>query len=193
MFARTLFGCVALCVLTVASLADEPKEKETKLKPTAIYSGTHSQIRQERFELVPTKEAWGKLWEQHRGNKKDRRFSEESLDLEIDFESHYVVAIFLVGWDWCSVTPQQRGDTVVIGYEARIWQIEGRLPGKLDKEMKKQIKHQKEWDNALAPYAFVVLPKPVKTVIIEQGKRQDLTTPPEWKERTRFPAPKDKK
>ena len=36
------------------------------------------------------------------------------------------------------------------------------------------------WENALAPYAFVVLPKPVKTVVIEKGIRRDLSTPPEW-------------
>ena len=91
------------------------------------------------------------------------------------------------------VTPRERDGNIVIGYEATVWQTEGRAPGKLDKEMKKQLKKREAWEDALAPYAFVVLPKPVKTVVIEKGKRRDLLTPPEWTERKRFPAPKDKK
>ena len=46
MFARVLLGCVALCVLAFVSLAEEPKDKKepkiTKLKPTLVFSGSHS-------------------------------------------------------------------------------------------------------------------------------------------------------
>lgn len=192
MMARILLGCVALCALAFASLAEEPKE--TKLKQVTVFNGSHSKILKERFELVTTKEAWEKLWEEHQG-KRDKRI--DGLDeqrIDVDFETHYVVAIFS-GWcGWCAITPRQRDNAVVIGFEPSGWQTEGRPPGKKpDKEMKKLIRQRKVWEDALAPYAFVILPKPVKMVIIEEGKRPDLMSPPVWKERTRFPAPKDKK
>lgn len=182
MHTRIVIACGALASFTLAIRAEEPKE--TKLKPTVMLSGTHSAIRQERFEVITTQRKWEQLWKRHRGERVPH-FNESSQELSIDFQTHYVVAVF-TGWSaWCGVTPRQRGDTILIGYRASIWQTEGRQP--------KQTAQEKAREDALAPYSFVVLPKPVKAVIIEEDVRRSLPDPPLWEERARFPVPSAKK
>jgi hypothetical protein len=74
---RTRGVCLLACLaLAFGVRGEEPKEpKEPKLKGATVFSGTHSQIRNERFELVSTKKEWDKLWDQHYGTPKDRRLS----------------------------------------------------------------------------------------------------------------------
>lgn len=189
---RTRGACLLSCLaLAFGVCAEEPKEP--KIKGAIAFSGTHSQIRNERIELVSTKKEWDKLWEQHYGTPKGRRLLAESLELSVDFDTHYVVAVFSGECYWCDVTTRERKGFVVIGYEKTSIQTEGREPGADTKRAKKERELEKERADALAPYAFVVLPKPVRTVVIERGQRRDLATPPEWKEVKRFPVPDDKK
>jgi hypothetical protein len=184
MFVRLLLVCVALCALACVAVADEPKE--TKLKPVAVFRGSHSAIKEETFEVVATEDEWKKLWEKHRGKERDSLFTETSQELSIDFETHYIVALFAGPSHWCIPRPKLRGDTVVIQYEHGFPQvIAGFQEGWTDHEKAK-------WD-AKCSYAFVVLPKPVKTVVIEEGVRRQLSDPFTWKERAKFPAPKDRK
>lgn len=186
------------CVCLVASLAfasgasaDEPKEP--KLKGALVFAGTHSQIKEERIELVTTEKAWEKLWDQHYGTPKDRRLLAESLELSVDFDTHYVVAIFCPDCWWCDVSTRERDGVAVIGYLKTYIQTEGREPDATTEQAKRERELDKERTAALAPYAFVVIPKPIRTVVIERGKRRDLSSPPEWKEVKRFPAPAEKK
>ena len=190
MFARILLVCVALCALTFASPADEPKEvKETKLKPTFVFSGSHSAIDREMFAVVTDEAAWKALWEKHRGGKKTLQFTEREQHFDIDFDTQYAIAIFPAQYDWCFVTQRKRGEEVVIGFRAHGFSTEGRAPGAVDT----RTEHEKAKENVVTPYAFVVLPKPVSIVVIEKDVRQDKFGTPEWKELKRFPAPKDKK
>jgi hypothetical protein len=183
--------CLVACLAAAfGARADEPKEP--KLKGATVFAGTHSQIRNERIELVTTKKEWDQLWDQHYGTTKERRLLAESLELSVDFDTHSVVAVFVPGCYWCAVTTRERDGMAVIGYEKTYIQTEGREPDAVTKQMKRERKLEKERTDALAPYAFVVIPKPVRTVVIERGQRRDLSTPPEWKEVKRFPV-SDKK
>jgi hypothetical protein len=185
MFARVLLGGVVLGALALASLADEPKE--TKLKPTTVFRGSHSDIRGEEFHVITTAKEWDKLWRKHRGDARDPLFTETSQSLEIDFETHYAVAIFTGSGERCSLTLRQRGDEVVIGFGFEIFSTEGRSPDM------PRTDHEKAKDRAAAEYVFILLPKPVKTVVVEQDRQQRRNNPPDWIERAKFPAPKDKK
>jgi hypothetical protein len=182
MFARILLGGVVVCALAFVSFAEEPKE--TKLKPTLVFSGSHSAIRAERFELATTAKEWESLWAKHRGDAQEPLFTETSQMLSLDFETHYVIAIFTGSGEPCVFQPRQRGDIVAIGLEIEIFSTEGRLPSRTD--------HEKAKANATATYAFIVLPKPVKTVVIEENRETRRGQPPQWHERAKFPAPKNK-
>ncbi len=186
MFARVLFGCVALYSLTFASLADEPKE--TKLKPTAVFRGSHSAILEKQFAIITVETEWKDLWKKHRGDERDQRFTETVQELRINFDTHYLVAVF-AGWrSSLVVTPFARGDTVLIRFSAHGFQFGAGQPG-----LDKRSEHEKAKDEAGGDYCFVVLPKPVKAVIIEKDVQRELGKPPIWEEQKQFPAPKDNK
>jgi hypothetical protein len=186
MFARVLLGCGALCALAFVSRAADPKEpKDTPLKPTAVFRGSHSAIRGEEFHVITIAKEWDKLWSKHRGDTRDPLFTETSQSLEIDFETHYAVAIFTGSGERCSITSRQRGDAVVIGFGFEVFSTEGRLPDRTD--------HEKAKDNAAAEYVFILLPKPVKVVVVEQNREYRRNKPPDWIERAKFPAPKSNK
>jgi hypothetical protein len=185
MIGRILPGGVAVCALAFAALAEEPKE--TKLKPTAVFRGSHSDIRGEEFHVITTAKEWDKLWHKHRGDARDPLFTETSQSLEIDFETHYAVAIFTGSGERCWITPKQRGDEVVIGFGFEIFSTEGRSPDM------PRTDHEKAKDRATAEYVFILLPKPVKTVVVEEDRKQRRNAPPDWTERAKFPAPKSNK
>ncbi|MBP3960719.1 hypothetical protein J8F10_36310 [Gemmata sp. G18] len=187
---RTALGLVALGTLATASLAGEPKE--TKLKPTLVLRGSHSAIRKERFVVVTQEREWKELWAQHRGKEADPPFTERDQELSPDFDIHFVVAVF-VGCDASlSVETFMRGDEVLLHVSARGYQTEGRLPGQVD-GLSKRTAHQEAKDEAVADYCFIVLPKPLKTVVVETDVRRQLDLPPQWKEQVRFHVPQDKK
>jgi hypothetical protein len=186
MFARVLLSCSALCAPALVSRAEEPNApKDTPLKPTAVFRGSHSDIRGEAFHVITTAKEWDKLWSKHRGYARDPLFTETFQSLEIDFETHYVVAIFTGSGERCSITFRQRGDAVVIGFGFEVFSTEGRLPDRTD--------HEKAKENAAAEYVFILLPKPVKTVVVEQDREYRRNKPPDWIERAKFPAPKSNK
>ena len=188
MFARVLLVCVALCALMFPALADEPKEK--KIKPIAVFHGSHSAIRGTEYAVAASEKEWAKLWDKHRGKEPDPLFTETFQDLEIDFDQHYVVAVFTGDGGYrCAINVRQRGDTIAVGVSDEIYSTEGRLPGAEDKRTGHEIAKEK----AAARYVFVVLPKPVKEVVIEEDIEYRRGKASVWKERARFPAPKDKK
>ena len=184
---RVLIGWVALGALTFVCRAEEPKE--AKLKPTLIFSGSHTAIEREYFAVVTDEAAWKALWEKHRGGEKTLRFTEREQYFDVDFGSHCVVAIFPGGGDSCDITPRKRGEEILIGFRSALYGIEGRLPGMKDT----RTEHEKAKEAAVMPYALVVLPRPVGAVVIEQDVRTDKFGAPVWKERKRFPARNDKR
>lgn len=181
MLVRVALGCVTLCALTFASSADEPKE--TKLKPTLLFTGSHSAILKDRFEVVSNEKDWKKLWKEHRGDAATRLFAEGDQNFDIDFDSHYVVAAFYGSSPDGKVTPRQRDGTLFIGYENLYYQTEGGAVDRRPDILKAQ-------EATTAHYAFIVFPKPVKTVVIERNVQRELGKPPIWEEQKRFPAPK---
>lgn len=185
---------MSLGLLWALPVAAKPPEA-TKLHTTVVFRGTHSQIKKEAFRLVDTEAAWKELWKRHRGEPTDRRYTEPDLDFDIDFNTQYVVAVFTGNCDWCKVTPRRRGESVVIGFEACHYQIIGRPPfgTPIDPVEERARRKREKQGEAAAPYAFVVLPRPITTVVIEQDVRREIAGPPEWKHRVTFPGPDGKK
>jgi hypothetical protein len=188
------FPHVLLSLLMVSPTVARELEA-TKLRPTAVFQGSHSQIKKETFRLIDTEAAWKELWKQHRGETTDRRHTEPDLALGIDFDTHCVVAVFTGNCDWCKVAPRQRGESVVIGFEACCYQIIGQPPvgTPVDPVEERARRKQGKQNKAAAPYAFVVLPRPIKTVVIEQDVRREIASPPEWKYRVTLHADDEKK
>lgn len=187
---------VLSALFSLAPLSCDKGPKETTLKPTVVLRGTHSAIRGERSAVVTSAAAWEELWKRHRGTDSDQPFTERFQELGIDFDTHYVVAIFTGLCDECEITPRGRGDDVVIGFRARFYSIAGRRPLADDKRTEREKAADEAADAkdaAKSPYAFVVLPKPVRTVVIEKDVRRSKFDAPLWKEEFRYPLTKDRK
>jgi hypothetical protein len=168
-----------LCLAPVAT-AEEPKEMP--YKATAVFTGTHSEIKKERFAVVYAAEVWKRLWEEHRG--KENRFTESYQELEIDFETHFVVAVFAGSCDWCGINTRITSDELRVGFRAGVNQTEG--GGEFGARPRTTVERAK--DEAQAPYAFVVLPRPVRKIVIEQDVRRLIDESPVWEVRTAFPV-----
>ena len=175
-----MYGAFVMCALAPLTVADAPKEKP--FKPTAVFRGSHSLIKKERFVQVLTDDAWKKLWEEHRG--KANHFTESGQELEINFQTHYVVAISTGHCDWCSVNSRTRGNVLHLGFEDGVNQTEGGPPKLTTEEQARR--------DAVSPNAIIILPVSVRSVVIEQDVRSLLAGPPLWKLRTQFPAPSEK-
>ena len=182
---HVVLGLLTLSTLAFPSLANAPKE--TKLKPTLVFEGSHSAIQKTLFVVVTEEDGWKDLWKQHRGKGFDPPFTERFQDLGINFDTHYAVAVFIGSDSSLVVTPFARGDEVLIRFVAKGYQTEGR-PAE-----DKRTAHQKAKDEAVADYCIVVLPKPIRTVVVEEDVRRQLDHPPLWQEKARFPIPKGEK
>lgn len=180
---RILLTLTVICSSALAGHMPTKEPKVTELKPTLLLCGSHSAIRKEKFLVVTETAKWLALWKEHRG--KNPQFTEPGQDLKIDFESHYVVAIFTGDRSDLIVSTLLRGDEVVMRLTALgIQTAEGVEDNR--------TAHEKARDEASADYCFVILPKPIKTVAIERDYRRQLDHPPLWKETARFPLPNNK-
>ena len=166
------------CAVMVAPQFEKP------FKPTAVFDGTHSGIKKERFVQVLDAGAWKQLWNEHRGN--DAKYTETHQRFAIDFDTHYIVALFMgENGHWCEVKSRIRGGgEVVIGFHTSFPQTEGGPLGG-GAPTAEEIAEEKK-SEAMRPYAFIVLPRTVRSVAIEQDARRTLGPPAVWKHRTRF-------
>ncbi len=179
-----MYAAAVMCALASLMVADAPKEKP--FKPTAVFRGTHSQIKKERFVQVLSADAWKKLWQEHRG--KENRFTESDQELDVDFDWDYVIGISTGNADWCSLVPRIRDKEVVIGYRGESHQTEGGPLGHSKPPTPEELEREKK-ELAQAPYAFIILPRTIQSVAIEQNVQRMLGEPPLWKHRTRFVLP----
>ncbi len=166
-----------LACTAIAALQTAP------FKPTAVFSGTHSQIKKPRFELVEDAAAWRKLWSEHRGT--DRSFTETDQDFEVDFETCRVVCVF-TGW---TTKPRTTGSVVVNGeihvrYDVGSNDFQFRPEPFVDEP---QPPHDSKAED-MRGYMFVVVPKGKMPVAVEEKCLTGRT----FKWIVRFPAPPKK-
>jgi hypothetical protein len=179
------FGCTASPTVVPNLQVEEPNKVLKPLQPTMVFRGTHSQIQKERFEQILTSDAWNKLWEEHRGSRS--RFTESEQSLEIDYGTHYAIAIFPGASAYVSVSAFEVEETVRIRYRRFSGGSEG---GPIGGTRTPEMNEEEEKYEARRPYAFIILPRPVRQVTIEQDVRKKGSEPPPiWETRVSFPVP----
>jgi hypothetical protein len=181
---RTLIALAVRCSSAFAEPLPTKEPKLTDLKPTLVLRGSHSAILKEQFLVVTEEVKWKELWQEHRG--KDPKFTEKRQELTLDFKTHYLVAIFTGDDSGLSASAITRGEEVLIRFSAFGTQTR-------EGEVDKRTAHEKAKDDAIAQYAFLILPKPIKTVVFERDCREQLDHPPLWKEKARIPLAKSNK
>jgi hypothetical protein len=149
---KTILFLATLCVFAGNSSA-----AEDVTKPLIFLSGADSKVTKESYDRITTADEWEKTWIQHLGTSKDDYYRPL---MEIDFSRCMVIAIFRgkqiqVRQVEVNSISEQKGSLIVRFTELQysIGAI-GKMP-------------EPEYKN---PYAFIVLPKNDKELILEVGR-----------------------
>lgn len=133
----------------------------------------------EGFDLASTEPAFVSLWQKHLGQEPTGKYNSHYNPLGvplIDFNRCLVIAIF-AGQYWNSAgfaidSISERDASIVVRYDDKSYQTAGPDGG----------------GQRVSPYAFFVLPKTPKELILEKNVQGLIGHPPIWKEQHRFPA-----
>jgi hypothetical protein len=146
-------------------------------KPILVITGADSRLDQPGYHRITSEEAWQKLWLSHLGKTEADTFQEHLPILQIDFETCMVIAIFKGsatnsrGLNVSSVEGNQ--DNVLLRFDDMSYQTSGGLGGGGGKV-------------EVRPYAFVLIPKYAKLVVVEENVQSLKDRPPAWKECARL-------
>ncbi|MCO6044568.1 hypothetical protein NG895_11685 [Aeoliella sp. ICT_H6.2] len=139
-----------------------------------VLSDQDSHVTIAGFGRIDSPQRWTRVWLEHLGL--DPRYDTPNrAAMEVDFERCMVVAIFggttanTAGYKVASVI--ETTDSVVVRFEANTSQSAGPDGGA----------------ERTTPYAFVVLPKTNKPIVMQQGVRQYIGEPPTWKHVAELP------
>jgi hypothetical protein len=140
-------------------------------KPLVVYSGSNSEVREPLYSKITSKSEWDKVWASHLGTSVDDAYRSA---FEGDFDKCMVVAILqgnqinVRGVHIDSITEKE--NVIVVRFVDVYYQTgdEGNI---------------KPPDR---PFAFVVLPKTNKQIILEQGTSADGRLQLTWKELVRL-------
>lgn len=143
--------------------ADKPME-ERVLKPLIVISGADSHITDPSCERISSQDDWSKVWIKHLGPIKDGY----GTSLEVDFDRCSLVTIFRgreqntrgIEVNVVEETPT----SLVIRFTPLKYQTSGPSENKFD-----------------CPYAFIVLPKTNKAIVLEENVQNYKDEKPEWK------------
>jgi hypothetical protein len=156
------------------------EELPRPLKPAMVWTGTDSKQAKESFARLGSQKDWEDTWHKHRGRDK---IADSWTCPEIDFDSYMVVAIFHGksyqnnGIKITAVSEEK--DLVRVRYKPTWYQV--------------AIVRGREGDDAHSydtqSYAFIVLPKSSKAILLEEDVHGINGEPPVWKERAKLAAP----
>lgn len=156
----------------LVSNATEGAQTKSSIKPLVAFSGANSHITEQSFRLISDDKEWKVVWARHLGTTPEDAYCPR---LAIDFQQCLVIAIFKGkvrnsrGIQLNSIAETVDLITVqftTLGYQSTL-------------ATAKQLPE--------TPFAFIVIPKMAKNIVIEEGvvsKRQP--TAAEWKEVARL-------
>ncbi len=155
-----------------------------KLAPVVIFNGVDSRQAKESFVRCDSLKEWKSIWEAHCGPGK------ATTDLDIDFDSHMVIAIF------SSRSRLRPGDISEFGSFIRLryhpWGDQIIFAPDPDGKKVRVIdsgRGEIDLDKPrMLSFAFVVLPKRTKPVIVEENVQHVIGDPAVWKERAKLPS-----
>jgi hypothetical protein len=163
-----LFLAETLCHSSLAPAAEKPNDANSALM---VLTGNDSKIVKTAYQRVRSAAEWKRTWLGHLGLQSDTIYRPA---MEVDFNRCMVIAVFggkyvnSCGYRIESVTEDK--NSIVIRFDDVSYQTAG-ADGSADR---------------VTPYAFVVLPKSEKPVVLEKDEQSYKGHPPEWKEVARL-------
>ena len=166
------------CARPIQQATSHPSQDRPVAEAVAYLSGGDSQITQQSFFRVSDAAQWQELWLEHLGQ---REVSIYQPKFEVDFSRSMVIAIFngkatnTCGIEVCSIHESEQ--SILIRYEVEGYQTITGL-STTPSEDGDSIP-----DNA---FAFIVLPRSDRTVILDEDQHSIIGDPPRWVEVARL-------
>ncbi|WP_425399735.1 hypothetical protein [Aeoliella sp.] len=167
-----LLSCCVVCCVSLASAQQTVVEVSA---PLAVLSDDDSHVTQASFRRIDTQQQWSQVWLEHL-DIEPVYDNPNRESFQVDFKRCMVVAIFggattnTAGYRVDTVTNEV--NTVVLRFEARTYQTAGPNGGAAH----------------VTPYAFVVLPKTTKNIVLERSAERYKGQPPVWRKVAELPA-----
>jgi|SRR5947207_2317567 len=167
-------GCAHTHVPESRLIAADPARRGAVSSPLTVLTGNDSHIKKEAFLRITSATDWKRTWLDHLGMKEDTIYRPA---MEVDFTRCEVLVVFVgasvntCGLRVDSIT--ETDDAIVVRFDDVSYQT---LFGKEDK------------GDQVSPYAFIVLPKANKVIVLEDNVQRYIGHAPEWKEVARLEA-----
>src|SRR5262249_37712863 len=158
------------------------------IKPVMAWAGNDNKQTKPCFARCDTPEEWAAIWQKHHGLGTDRTADVPPCP-EVDFGSYMVVAILhgqfgmTTGISVREVVEEK--SRLRVRYELFGCQIGAGMDSRAYEKLLQKFAETH-------CFAFVVLPKNSKTVVLERDERHLINGPPRWKEVVKLAA-NDKK
>lgn len=153
------FSCIYLACNSATA-------ESSNAAPLAVLSGGDSNIAEPQCLRITSDLAWAELWSRHLGTRVDDHYRAR---FEVDFSRCTVVAILL-------------GDSInTCGIEIhRVAEVHDSVTVRFD-TLKYQTAGQDNHRPPDTPYAFVILPRTEKNIVVVRGVREYTGPPTAWK------------
>lgn len=148
-------------------------------KPFVAFSGGDSRIETVRYERIVSDHSWAEVWLGNFGKRPSGKydfFRNPERVPDVDFEKCMVIAVF-------GGKTTNRAGFKAVGITESAEQVTFRFCPKSF-----QTGGQSDRGHTTTPYAFFVVPRSTKPVVLEVDAHQYLGDQPAWKEVHRFPA-----
>lgn len=177
---------IVASILGIVFPADASEPDLEKFTPTAILYGSHSGITDRQIFFVTNEDDWNRVWTDHRSG--GEKYTETRQHIGIDFEKQFIVAIFTGrknSHEYLYATVHRGKNELVVRFGDELVSTEGiRFPNPnpgCGPERLKEFELARKKRNAEASYAFVILPKPVTRIVVEEECFTSRKDPPRRK------------
>jgi hypothetical protein len=173
---RVVGVLLGLTCAAASVFAAERGRPSREIKPCVVITGADSRVKVRGYLRVTSTVEWARLWQEHKaGVSNDRydRFHDELTLPLIDFESYMAVAMFegktvnSAGLVIVSISEDEQ--RITVRFEEKGYQTENGA-------------------DTVTPYAFVVVPRSAKTLVLEENVQQHKAHPPVWEKRATLPG-----
>lgn len=174
------FAAISMGLTLLAHGTGRSKDPEARgITPVVVIAGSDSACSKAECTSCRNRKEWATVWQKHIGDRAGRG---RQVLPEVDFESFMVVAIFQgessQNYGLHIVEVLERASSVRVRFQPLWYQIPS-SPSSESDELKLRTQS----------FAFLVIPRAEKKIIVENNVQRVIDSPPVWKSVAELPKP----
>jgi hypothetical protein len=161
-------------IVVATSVTGQDRSQKQRMQPLVTITGADSKLMERGYYRVVDATELANLWQDHRGLKREGRynyFRNVACVPEVNFDECMVVAVFQgEGWNSAGLELKEiveKDAEIILRFDDKSYQT----GAEADK---------------VSPYAFFVIPRNDKVLMVEEDVRTYSSQPASWKQRQRF-------